>query len=147
MSPRRYAGWEPTTRYLYDDQGRLVSSSADPEWDEFDNALLDELLNWQAGVHSCGHHESEQLDPDAVFAAGYTVCKACEALQRAQVAQAETDKPAVKAGKNPDFPRRWTVLLKSRAELGRVAAEQADRKSPQQLMNEAVSKLDGGSAG
>ena len=147
MSPRRYAGWEPATRYTYDEHNRLLSSVAEPEWDEFDNALLDELLNWQAGVHSCGHHESEQLDPDAIFAAGYTTCKACVALQAAQVKQAEADKPAIKAGKNPDYPRRWQVMLKSRAEMSQQAAERADRKTPQQLMNEAVAGLDGGTAG
>lgn len=139
MSPRRYAGWEPRTIYSYDDQGRVIHTQPEPEWDELDNALLDALLNWQAGLHTCGHHESEQLDPDAAFAAGFTVCKACEALQQAQLKQAALDKPDIKAGRNPDFPRRWQVALRSRADMVAASA----RKTPQQLMDEALAKLDG----
>lgn len=142
MSPRRYAGWEPHTRYIYDDTGRTLSTVPEPEWDEFDNALVDALENWQAGVHSCGHHESEQADPDAVFVAGYTVCKACEALQAAQEKQAKTDEPERKRGHNPDFARWWRLLVKSRAQLQQEAAERAGWKSPQERMNEAIARLE-----
>ena len=92
----------------------------------------------------CGHHESEQADPDLVHVAGYTVCKACEALQKAQEKQAEIDKPERKRGRNPDYARWWRILTKSRAQLQREAVEKAGRKSPQQLMNEAVARLDRG---
>jgi hypothetical protein len=115
---------------------------SEPEWDEFDNALVDEWEDWRAGVHSCGHHESEQTDPDAVFVAGYTVCAACQALQAAQEKQATTDKPQREKGRNPDFPRRWQVNRRSRTQLARKVAEAATRKSPQQLMDEAVARLD-----
>lgn len=141
MSPRRYAGWEPRTRYVYDDAGRILHTEPEPEWGELDNALVDALENWQAGVHTCGHHESEQLDPDAVFVASYTVCKACATLQAAQEKQAKADEPERKRGRNPDFARWWRLLVKSRAQLIQEAAERAGRKSPQEQMNEAVAKL------
>ena len=141
MSPRRYAGWEPRTSYLYDNTGRITHTQPEAEWNELDHALIDELANWQSGVHSCGHNEDEQHDPDAVFVAGYSVCKACEALQAAQEKQAKIDAPERKKGRNPDFPRRWTVRLRSRVQLQREAAERAGRKTPQQMMDEAVAKL------
>lgn len=147
MSPRRYAGWEPRTRYTYDPAGRVSHTTPEPEWSEFDQVLIDELLNWQAGVHNCGHHESEQLDPETVFVGGYTICKACEALQRAQEEQAQLDKPARQAGRNPDYPRWWRVWRRTRTELQRRAVERAGRKSPQQMMNEALAKLDSGDRG
>ena len=142
ISPRRYAGWEPSTGCAYDEQGRISHTVPEPEWDELDNALVDALENWQAGVHTCGHHESEQLDPDAVFVAGYTVCKACQALQAAQEKQAKTDKPEREAGHNPDFPRRWRIRTASRAQVSREAAERAARKTPQQRMDEAIAQLE-----
>lgn len=141
MSPRRYAGWEPVTRYMYDEQGRIISTTPEPEWDEWDTVLVDCLLNWQSGVHRCGHHEDEQADPDVVFVAEFTVCKACEALQRRQEAQAQVDKPAIKAGKNPDYPRWWRLRARSKAQAASEAARSLERKSPQQLMDEAVARL------
>lgn len=140
MSPRRYAGWEPVTHWHYTD-GRVTHTTVDPEWDEWDQALIDALLNWQAGVHRCGHHETEQADPDTVFVAGYSVCKACEALQQAQRRQAEQDKPRIKDGQNPDYSRRWSIFRKSRAALEQAAAERVERKTAQQRMDEAVARL------
>ncbi len=127
---------------MYDDTGRISRTVPEPEWDEFDNALVDAWENWQAGVHSCGHHESEQLDPDALFVAGYTVCAACQALQAAQEKQSTVDKPERKKGRNPDFPRRWQVNRRSRAEAQQAAVDRATRKTPQQRMDEAVARLD-----
>lgn len=145
MSPRRYAGWEPTVQHIYDEGGRLTGTRSEPEWDEWDNALIDALENWNAGVHSCGHHESEQDSPGAVFVAGYTACKACEALQAAQETQRAADAPAIKNGKNPDFPRRWRVRLTTAAEYlaeAKAKAEaRAHRKSPEELMAEVLAKV------
>lgn len=143
MSPRRYAGWEPATVYHYDDAGRISHTTTEPEWDTLDQALIDELLNWQAGVHRCGHHESEFTD-DAVFQGVYTVCPACAAMQAAQEAQAKKDQAELKAGRNPDYSRWWRSLRRSRAQMAQEAAQQADRKSPQQRMNEAVARLERG---
>ena len=142
VSPRRYAGWEPRTRYVYDAQGRVAWTEPEPEWDEWDQALLDAWLDWQAGVHTCGHHESEQLNPDAEFVASFTTCKACVALQRKQESQATADKPELKKGRNPDYPRRWRVDLRSRAQLAAELAAASTQKSPMQRMYEAVAALD-----
>lgn len=108
-----------------------------PEWDEWDQALVDEWLNWQAGVHTCGHHEDAQ---GAAYTASFTVCKACQALQLAQEQQSKQDEPARKAGQNPDYSRRWRIDLLSREEL-----EQRNQKatsSPLQQMRDAIAKLD-----
>lgn len=142
MSPRRYAGWEPRTTYHYSEDGRVEWTEPEPEWDEWDTALVDELLNWQAGLHTCGHHETDTADRGNLYVAGYTICRACEALQRAQEKQSETDKPARKAGRNPDYPRRWRVRRTTAEQVAREAAEQAQRKTPQQLMDEAVAQLE-----
>lgn len=34
VSLKRFSGWEPITTYTYDDDGRLLSSQPEPEWDE-----------------------------------------------------------------------------------------------------------------
>lgn len=137
ISPRRYAGWEPSTRYRYDEQGRLTHTQPEPELDEWDQALVDEWLNWQAGVHTCGHHEDAV---GAAYQASFTVCKACQALQKAQEQQSKQDEPARKAGQNPDYPRKWRVDLLSREELEQRTRQ--DSRSPLQKMQDAVAKLD-----
>lgn len=121
MSPRRYAGWEPTTQYTYDDMGRMVEARPEPEWDDWDCALVDEWRTWQAGVHRCGHHFSEQDDPDTAWQAGFTVCKACATIQSAQEQQHKADKPLLDMGHNPDHARKWFVQRLSIAE--RLASE------------------------
>ena len=143
VSPRRYAGGEPATIYHYDEQGRLTHTQPEPEWDEWDQALVDELALWQTGIHqACGHHETALADPDVIPVAGYSVCKACQALQAAQQQQARTDKPAREAGKNPDYPRRWSIYLRSRTQAEEEAARRAEQKSPMQVMQEKLAELD-----
>lgn len=142
VSPRRYAGWEPRTRYRYDDHGRIIHTRPEPEWDEWDQVLVDELQNWQSDVHSCGHHRSEQRDPDTQFVATFTVCQACAVLQDKQREQARQDEPERKKGGNPDFPRWWTVDRRSRTAAARQAAAQTEQKTPLQRMQEAVAALD-----
>lgn len=34
VSLKRFGGWEPTTTYTYDEQGRVISSRPEPEWDD-----------------------------------------------------------------------------------------------------------------
>ncbi len=146
MSPRRYGGWEPATVYHYDDAGRITHTTTEPEWDTLDQALIDELLNWQAGVHKCGHHETENTNRDLVHVASFTVCKACQALQRAQDQQAQLDKPAIKAGRNPDYARRWVVQAMSRAQAAADAAARALRKDGAELLAEAHKRAKQGPA-
>lgn len=137
VSPRRYAGWEPVTRYSYDAAGRVAHTRPEPEWDEWDQALVDAWLNWQAGLHTCGHHESETADPGVAFVASFTECRACAALQAAQESRAKVDEPALKAGRNPDYPRRWRVDAVPVA----AAVRDPDWKSPQQRMLEAMEAM------
>lgn len=40
MSLRRFEGWEPTTFYVHDEGGRLVSSTPEPEWDDVEQAWM-----------------------------------------------------------------------------------------------------------
>lgn len=77
-----------------------------------------------------------------MFVATYSTCKACTALQAAQERQAKTDEPARKAGRNPDFPRRWRIDVKSRTEMAQAATRAATAKTPQQRMWDAIAKLD-----
>lgn len=99
---------------------------------------MDALDRWNAGVHACGHHESEQDDPETVFVAGYSVCRACEALQEAQKQQRVTDAPAIKAGENPDYPRWWrlrrTTRAEYRAEQAAKAKARAGKKTGEELL-------------
>ena len=145
MSPRRFAGWEPATLYQYDDDGRIVRTTPEPEWDDFDVALVDALRNWEAGLFSCGHHRSES-DPELVHEVGYRVCRVCDALQEAQEKQKGSDKAELDAGRNPDFPRRWWAAPMTRAEAEKRAAERVRKKTPQQLMDEALRKQAEGSS-
>ena len=141
MSPRRYAGWEPAVTYHYDEDGRLDTTVSEPEWDDFDVALIDELRNWQAGLYSCGHHQSQSA-AGLVHQPGYTVCKSCEALQKAQEKQKGLDKAELDQGRNPDFARRWFVRVMSMAQAMTEAKARARKRTPQELMDEAVRKMD-----
>lgn len=38
---KRFGGWEPTTYYEYDENGRLVSSTPEVEWDDEQRALVE----------------------------------------------------------------------------------------------------------
>lgn len=116
----------------------MVASRPEPEWDEWDVALIDALADWKTGLHSCGHHENDLADPEAVFVPGFTVCRACESLQDAQKKQRTADADALKRGENPDFPRRWrvrrTTRAEYRAEQAAKAAARAGKKSVDELM-------------
>lgn len=86
----------------YDDDGRLTYTVAEPEWDEYERALVDAYLDWKADLHSCGHPLTETLmeagKPPARYQAGFTVCAACVALSNAQRAQEKKDAPVEKGG-------------------------------------------------
>jgi hypothetical protein len=68
VSYTRFRGDPPVTEmtYEYDDAGRLVrsTSTADPDWTDFDRGLALALLAEQAATcPSCGHPISECRDP------------------------------------------------------------------------------------
>lgn len=128
----------------------MVASRPEPEWDAWDTALVDALQEWNAGLHSCGHHQSEQDDPETVFVAGFTVCRACEALQAAQKKQHAADAPAIKDGHNPDYPRRWRLRRTTKAEYRAEIAAKATtvpKKTGQELMDQVKAALQARSDG
>lgn len=88
--------------YHYGGDGRLAYTSTEPEWDDYERALVDAYLDWKADLHSCGHPLTETLleagKPAPRYQAGFTVCAACLALSNAQQAQAKKDAPVEKAG-------------------------------------------------
>ena len=66
MSRRRFFGWEPRTFYFYDDEGRVLYSQQESEWD-------DESRDWALALMTaddnkspvCGGPMSECLDPES----------------------------------------------------------------------------------
>lgn len=55
ISLRRFDGWEPTTTYTHDDQGRLISSTPEVEWDEEQQTLMLALARWRdLSCKGCG---------------------------------------------------------------------------------------------
>lgn len=65
ISPRRFRGWEPTTFYEYDDAGRLVSSTPEPEWDDEQRALIEAEQIVRTNTGSNGEWLPEATSDDA----------------------------------------------------------------------------------
>lgn len=97
MSPRRLDGWEPTTVYVYDDDGRLVASTPESEWSEQDVAWLLALAEWRAGrCPACGGDLAEctAADADGQFeVAPPTRCHAATATSIAQRGYRDSPQP------------------------------------------------------
>lgn len=118
ISPHRYSGWEPEqrTRFFYDDEGRVAETvtSVEPEWDEFDRAMIDAYLDYRSDLHTCGRPLSESLKdddkPDPQYQVGYEVCRACAAFDKFSAEQAKKDKDLHEAGRHPESYRITTVL-------------------------------------
>ncbi|MGW1057627.1 hypothetical protein [Micromonospora rubida] len=90
-------GWEPTTVYEYDEQGRLVRSTPEPEWTDQQLALMLALDEYEASLcRRCGHLLEETTRPEhdynnplatAVYmpAPGMPMqCHCCAALERSE---------------------------------------------------------------
>lgn len=65
ISPRRFRGWEPTTFYVYDDAGRLVSSTPEAEWDDEQRALIEAEQIVRTNTGSNGEWLPEATSDDA----------------------------------------------------------------------------------
>lgn len=62
ISEQRFSGWEPTTFYTYDDAGRLVSSTPEPEWTPLERGWMLALAEYEAShCENCGHDLDEAL--------------------------------------------------------------------------------------
>ncbi|RAO26469.1 hypothetical protein PSN13_06497 [Micromonospora saelicesensis] len=90
-------GWEPSTVYEHNADGRLVRSTPEPEWNDQQVALLVALEEYEAGLcKRCGTDLVEATDPahdfnnplaTAVYlpAPGTPVqCHCCAALERSE---------------------------------------------------------------
>lgn len=58
-------GWEPTTTYEYDDDGRLISSRPEPEWDDEQRHLAIAHYELEALTGSYGEYLPEALSAGA----------------------------------------------------------------------------------
>lgn len=82
-------GWEPTTTYTYDDQGRLVSSTPETEWDDTERAWMLALQRYRVEdlCPICGRPKSVCQAPEAEFMFDVPPPNRCHittALRRAQ---------------------------------------------------------------
>jgi hypothetical protein len=85
ISVRRFDGWEPTTYYEYDDEGRLVSSTPEPEWDERQQAYMLALLEYEARIcPGCGHPLYISGDEEHNWDVEPIRCWACDAVAQAR---------------------------------------------------------------
>lgn len=61
---KRFHGWEPRTLFEYDDDGRLLASTVEPEWDEAEQTAMLGLLAYRAGLCPlCGGPQGKCTDP------------------------------------------------------------------------------------
>lgn len=134
MSPSRFAGWEPreTTSHTYTD-GLLVESVTvrESEWSDIDRMLIRALLAYRADLHSCGHPLSETALPlpaGEKWVAQYTICRACDAMEKAQEKQRKADKPALDQGKHPEAARAWFVAHMTPEQIKALQQQHADRE-------------------
>lgn len=70
MSLKRFSGWEPRTVYEYDDEGRMVSSTSEPEWDDTERAWMLALEQYRREVLcpcGCGFPAEVAQDPMTEF--------------------------------------------------------------------------------
>lgn len=89
ISYKRLSGWEPTTYYTYDEQGRMVSSTPEPEWDDVEVGWMVELERWrrQNLCPLCGFPTEICQAPygEYVYSTGEPVrCNVTTALRTAQ---------------------------------------------------------------
>jgi hypothetical protein len=90
-------GWEPTTTYLYDEEGRLVSSQPEPEWDEVERAWVQGLHEYRSRqlCKSCGLPKSVCRAPETedLVTAESERCHVSAAIARRRKADSEAEIP------------------------------------------------------
>ena len=67
ISHRRFLGWEPVTRYRYDDHGRVTDSWREPEWSPPEREKMLALAFWDAVYRCpvCGGPKAECQSPES----------------------------------------------------------------------------------
>lgn len=98
ISYKRLSGWEPTTFYEYDEQGRVVSSAPEPEWDGVEVGWMVELERWRREnvCPLCGSPVEICQAPEGAFVFGTEPpvrCRVTTALRDAQKAAKELPHP------------------------------------------------------
>lgn len=109
ISLRRLEGWEPTTRYVHDAAGRLVSSAPEPEWDDLEQGWMVALAAWRdMRCKGCGGDLAVTTDPanEGRFQPALPVqCFRCEAFSRSHQAYADEPHPHTLLHLVPQTPR------------------------------------------
>lgn len=89
VSLKRFSGWEPTTFYVYDAAGRLVSSRPEVEWDDTEQGWMLALERWRTErlCPLCGYPKDVCQAPE--FTYRYDVdapvrCRVTTAIRQAQ---------------------------------------------------------------
>lgn len=111
ISYKRFQGWEPTTVYVYDEAGRMISSQPEVEWDQTEQDWMlayeawerDEvcpLCGWPKDV--CQARETETLLEVPLP----TRCHVTTAIKRAQ------DGRSSQGGTKHDDALLWGARLK-----------------------------------
>lgn len=83
ISLRRFDGWEPVTSYAYDDNGRIVSSAPETEWDEEQQAYMLALAHHRKlTCQSCGGWlpDTTEAEAEDAYVAELERCHSCVAL-------------------------------------------------------------------
>lgn len=85
-------GWEPKV-YSYDAEGNLLGwTQAEPEWDDDQRNRMLALMEYEAGVHSCGFHRSLAFDMSNGFTFEFETCPVCAGRDRFERVVSERDK-------------------------------------------------------
>ena len=116
VSPRRFEGWAPqtTTRYAYDQGGRVVSavSMDEPEWDELDRAIVDAHLWNEAQRCRCGGYLDETTTDDHGYRITAEQCYRCEAELRWHERQQPIDE-LMKSTRNKPYPEARVLSVEA----------------------------------
>jgi hypothetical protein len=94
---RRFEGWEPTTTYVHDSGGRLVSSTPESEWDEVEQGWMLALTEYRGSrCPGCGGDltVTTDADNDGRFAPLQPVqCHRCVGFSQSHKAYADDPHP------------------------------------------------------
>lgn len=101
-------GWEPTTTYVHDDAGRLVSSTPEVEWDDAERGWMQALQHYRDEVLCplCGWPKSvcRSYEADGNIDVSYERCHVTAALGRRQKAAAQDE--------TVEFPESFAYMAK-----------------------------------
>lgn len=110
ISLKRFDGWEPTTSYTYDEEGRLVSSVPEVEWDEQEQAWMLALTERESlCCNGCGGWLPETTDlanDDRYVPPKPVRCHSCSALAIGRKMRGDKENPQVQRWPVPKLMQR-----------------------------------------